>query len=40
MRPGFIRNPEALAAVLRGLQEAAEGKTTSLGSFASYADEE
>jgi hypothetical protein len=36
----LYRNPEAIAAVRRGLQEAAEGKTVSLGSFASYADEE
>lgn len=36
----LYRNPEALAAVRRGLQEAAEGKTVSLGSFASYAAEE
>src|SRR5258705_2309681 len=34
------RNPEALAAVRPGIQEAAEGKTVSTGSFASYADEE
>jgi hypothetical protein len=36
----LYRNPEALAAVRRGLQEAAEGKTIFLGSFKSYADEE
>lgn len=36
----LYRNPEALASVRRGLQEAAEGKTISLGSFARYADEE
>jgi hypothetical protein len=36
----LYKNPEALASVLRGLQELAEGKTVSLGSFASYADEE
>lgn len=36
----LYRNPEALASVLRGLQEAAEGKTAFLGSFAQYADEE
>ena len=36
----LYRNPEAIAAVRRGLQEAAEGKATSLGSFAAYADEE
>ena len=31
------RNPEALASVKRGLQQSAEGKTRSLGSFAKYA---
>lgn len=36
----LYRNPEALAAVQRGIQQAAEGKTVSAGSFASYADEE
>jgi hypothetical protein len=36
----LYRNPEALASLRRGLQEAAEGKTISLGSFAQYADEE
>jgi hypothetical protein len=36
----LYRNPEALAAVRRGLQEAADGKTISLGSFARYVDEE
>jgi hypothetical protein len=36
----LYRNPQALAVVRRGLQEAAEGRTISLGSFASYADEE
>ncbi len=36
----LFRNPEALAAVQRGLAEAADGKTRSLGSFARYADEE
>jgi hypothetical protein len=36
----LYRNPEALASVRRGLQQAAEGKTISLGSFARYADEE
>jgi hypothetical protein len=36
----LYRNPEALATVRRGIQEAAEGKTVSAGSFASYADEE
>lgn len=32
------QNPEALAMVLRGLQEAASGKGRYLGSFAEYAD--
>ncbi len=32
------QNPEALAMVLRGIQEAAEGKGHYLGSFAQYAD--
>lgn len=32
------QNPEALAMVLQGLQEAKEGKGRSLGSFAQYAD--
>ncbi len=36
----LYRNPEALASVRRGLQEAAEGKTSYIGSFAQYADEE
>jgi hypothetical protein len=36
----LYRIPEALASVRRGLQQAAEGKTISLGSFARYADEE
>jgi len=36
----LYRNPEALASVRRGLQQAAEGKTIYLGSFAQYADEE
>jgi len=33
-------NPEALAAVRRGLDEAARGETATAGSFASYADDE
>jgi ABC-type nitrate/sulfonate/bicarbonate transport system substrate-binding protein len=36
----LYRNPEAIDAVRRGLQEAAEGKAAPAGSFASYADEE
>ena len=36
----LYRNPEALARVRRGLQEAAEGKAVFIGSFAQYADEE
>jgi hypothetical protein len=36
----LYKNPEALAAVRRGLQQAAEGKTVFIGSFAQYADEE
>lgn len=34
----LFKNPEALSAVKQGLQESAEGLTTSLGSFAEYAD--
>lgn len=34
------RNPAALSAVRKGLQEAAEGKAVAIGSFAEYADEE
>ncbi|HYN43180.1 MAG TPA: hypothetical protein VE129_15495 [Thermoanaerobaculia bacterium] len=33
----LFRNPEALAAVRRGLDEAAQGKTRPLGSFARHA---
>jgi hypothetical protein len=33
----LFRNPEALAAVRRGLDEAARGKTKPLGSFAKHA---
>ncbi len=36
----LYRNPKALAAVRRGLQEAADGKAFAIGSFAKYADEE
>ena len=36
----LYRNPEALKTVLKGLQEAREGKTTKLGSFAKYADDD
>ena len=36
----LYRNPKALAAVRQGLEEAAEGKATSVGSFAEYSDEE
>lgn len=36
----LYRNPKALAAVRRGLEEAAEGKSAPIGSFAEYADEE
>jgi hypothetical protein len=36
----LYRNPKALAAVRRGLQEAAEGKAVAIGSFAEYAGEE
>jgi hypothetical protein len=36
----LYRNPEALAAVRKGLQDSAEGKTVYLGSFAAYAEEE
>ena len=33
----LFRNPEALAAVRRGLDEVAQGKTKSLGSFSRHA---
>jgi hypothetical protein len=36
----LYRNPDAIDAVRRGLQEAAEGKAVFAGSFASYADQE
>ena len=35
----LYRNPKALDAVRKGLQDSAEGKTVYLGSFAVYADE-
>lgn len=35
----LFRNPEALANVRKGLQEAGEGKLKSRGSFAEYAEE-
>lgn len=36
----LYKNKEALASVMKGLEESAEGKTKSLGSFAKYADED
>ncbi len=36
----LYRNKKALASVRRGLNEAAEGKTIHLGSFAGYSDDE
>lgn len=36
----LLRNPEALAKVKEGLQQAAEGQLESIGSFAKYADDE
>ena len=36
----LYKNPEALASVRRGLQEAAEGKVRELESFEKYADDE
>jgi hypothetical protein len=36
----LYRNPDAISAVRRGLQEAADGKAVPVGSFARYADEE
>lgn len=35
----LYRNPKALDAVRKGLQDSAEGKTVYLGSFAAYTDE-
>ncbi len=34
----LYRNPEAIAAVRRGLREAAEGNTVTVGSFAAFVD--
>jgi predicted transcriptional regulator len=36
----LYRNPEAIAAVRRGLQEAAKGRAASVGSFEAYVNEE
>ena len=36
----LYRKPKALASVRQGLQDAAEGKVVSIGSFAEYVDEE
>jgi hypothetical protein len=36
----LFRNKKALSSVRRGLAEAAEGKTNSIGSFASFADDD
>ena len=36
----LFRNPEALAAVRQGLEEAGRGKTRRVGSFAKYARSE
>ena len=36
----LYKNPEALASVSRGLQDASEGKVHELGSFAKFADDE
>jgi hypothetical protein len=36
----LYKNPEALAGVRKGLQDAAEGKVHKLGSFAEFADDE
>jgi hypothetical protein len=35
----LYRNPEALKAVVKGLEEAREGKLLDLGSFEKYADD-
>ena len=36
----LYRNPEALKMVVRGLEEAREGKLMDVGSFEKYADDE
>jgi hypothetical protein len=36
----LYRNPEALAAVLEGIEQSKRGETVDLGSFAQYADDE
>jgi hypothetical protein len=36
----LYKNPEAMALVLQGLAESARGETTSVGSFAQYADDD
>jgi hypothetical protein len=36
----LYENPEALASVLRGLQQAAEGKAAFVGSFAEHLEPE
>jgi hypothetical protein len=36
----LYRNPEALKKVVRGLEQARDGKLKELGSFAKYADDE
>jgi hypothetical protein len=36
----LFKNPEAIASVRRGLQQAAEGKVRELKSFEKYADDE
>ena len=36
----LYKNPEALASVLKGIEDSKAGKTTSRGSFAQYLEEE